>query len=47
MPIVIGTTVIREYDDMFNNEGDVPPEWKAALFPYKIDLLDRISKIDK
>ena len=39
VPIVIGTTVVREYNDMFNNESDVPPEWKVAFVSLQIGFV--------
>ena len=47
VPIVIGTNVIREYETICHNKGNVPPEWKTAFVSLQSGYVGSVRSTNK
>ena len=47
VPIIIGTNVIREYDNIGDSAEDIPPEWKVAFIALHSGFVGSVRSTNK
>ena len=47
VPIIIGTNVIRVYDNICEHDDDVPPEWKVAFVAFPSGFVGSVRSNNK